>query len=65
MTRRDLFRALCEVANALEEEAQRFPLTAHACVLLGLVAALDRVINSVMDAPDARAWRWMDDEPGP
>jgi hypothetical protein len=62
MSRRELFTALCEVATSLEQEAQRGPLTAHTCVLVGLVAALDRVIDTVVEAPDARAWRWMDDE---
>jgi hypothetical protein len=65
MSRRELFTALCQIATTLEEEAQRGALTAHTCVLAGLVEALDRLIDNVVLAPDARAWRWMDDEPGP
>ena len=63
MTRRLLFDQLCAVATALEAEAQRPPFTAQTCVLLLLVAELDRCIDDIVDAKDVHTWGWCDDEP--
>jgi hypothetical protein len=62
MSRRQLFQALCKVADALEQETARQPCTAHTCVLAGLIAQLDRLIDAIVQPTDAQAWGWCDDE---
>jgi hypothetical protein len=62
MTRRQLFQILCTLATAIEAEARRSQFTTHSLILLSLVGELDRLIDAVVDAPDAEAWRWLEDE---
>lgn len=65
MSRRQLYLRLCAITTALEQEAQRGPVTPRAAVLWSLVGALDKLIDDVVDAKAPQAWGWCEDESPP
>lgn len=49
MTKRCLFKALCEVADALQEECVRLDFSPHKLALEAICERLDVVIDTVLE----------------